>query len=238
MQFKFSLRALLGLTCLIALVLAWYASSRQYAEQIQRLNLRLTYAEEELDRAKDDFEREQRRGSAKTAARRPFRDVKFDGQKLGEFSVVTGNSAFQNTSFVGCDLKNAKLTGETSSFQGARFDRANLAGAKLTGGGAAFQGASFASADLSGAILTGGGSAFQTATFEGANLTGTKIQVNDMTAFQSVNIDSAMFQNADLSAVDADALASCYFRSPPTYNGETRFPDGFDPAKQGWTRAP
>jgi uncharacterized protein YjbI with pentapeptide repeats len=148
MQLKFSLRALLGLTCLIALVLAWYVSSQQYEGRIRQLNLRLTYAEEELDRAKDDFEREQRRGSAKTAARRPFRDAKFDGLKLGEFSVVTGNSAFQNTSFVGCDLKNADLTGETASFQGAQFDGANLAGAKLTGGASAFQGASFVSADL------------------------------------------------------------------------------------------
>ena len=238
MKLKFSLRTLLGLTLLVALVFAWYASSKQYAEQIRRLNVRLNFAEEELDRAKDDFEREQRRGSAKTSARRPFRDAKFDGLTLSEFSVVTGNSAFQNTSFVGCELKNANLTGKTSSFQGARFDRAILAGAKLTGGAGAFQGASFASADLSGAVLTGEGSALQGASFEGANLTGAKINATDTSAFQSVNIDSAMFQNADLSALSPLALESCYFRSPPTYNSETKFPAGFDPAVQGWKHAP
>jgi hypothetical protein len=53
-----------------------------------------------------------------------------------------------------------------------------------------------------------------------------------------VNISGARFERADLSAIDADNLASCYFVEPPTYDDRTVFPSGFDAEEQSWRRTP
>ena len=55
-------------------------------------------------------------------------------------------------------------------------------------------------------------------------------------AFQLASLNNADFSGADLSTIDAQALASCEFdaKTPPKYSAETRFPNGFDPADAGW----
>lgn len=239
MKPTFSLRTLLGVMLLAAILFGWYASTKRYRLHIVRLQNRLTYAEEELDRAKDRAKTEERRaaGSYRDATRL-FYYAKLDGISLRGTTLTGSISSFQGTSFQDCDLQKAKLSGTSSSFQGARFDRGKLAGSQLTGGGAAFQLASFASADLTGAILTGGPGSFQGATFEEARLESATIRLtgDNFTAFQGVNISGVQLQGADLSALHAEALRSCYFRIPPTYDGQTQLPAGFDAAAQGWQR--
>lgn len=100
------------------------------------------------------------------------------------------------------------------------------------GGACAFQGASFAGADLSGTELSGGGSAFQNVSLEGAKLIGAKLRFGGA-GFQGVNIDGAQFQGADLSTLEYFCFCSCYFDTPPAYDGKTRFPPRFDPIAQG-----
>jgi hypothetical protein len=86
-------------------------------------------------------------------------------------------------------------------------------------------------------VLTGGSAAFQGSTFQNARLIGAKI-VCGGAAFQGVNIDAAQFQGADVSAIPARNLEECYYKTPPTYDDQTRFPAGFDPVEQGWQRVP
>jgi hypothetical protein len=54
--------------------------------------------------------------------------------------------------------------------------------------------------------------------------------------FRGSNFSGARLESADLSAITADNLASCYFKVPPTYDSRTRFPQGFDPVKNSWRR--
>jgi uncharacterized protein YjbI with pentapeptide repeats len=129
-------------------------------------------------------------------------------------------------------LEKATLQGGVSSFQFACFDDANLSQASLTGGGASFQGSTFVKANLTGATLAGGPSSFQNASFEDAILVGATL----VGSFQVANISGAKFQGADISAINCDDLASCYFDTPPSYNAETKFPTGFDPMEQLWQR--
>ncbi|MEI8022229.1 MAG: pentapeptide repeat-containing protein, partial [Schlesneria sp.] len=64
-------------------------------------------------------------------------------------------------------------------------------------------------------------------------LIGAKVSGN----FQSVNFSGAKFEGADLSAIDRDNLASCYFKELPMYDARTKFPPGFDPVEHLWRRA-
>jgi uncharacterized protein YjbI with pentapeptide repeats len=232
---QFTLRDALAATLLIALAFGWYASHRQAQREYAQLARRVNY-----DEAEADFGKRREESFHEAKVRRhtePFRTlfgVDFSGSNLKGMTITGPDIAFQLAIFNDANLADARLAG---SFQGAQLKRANLAGAKLTGGGASFQGSSFEGANLTAATLTGGGSSFQGSTFRRANLTGARI-VCSGASFQVVNIDAANFQAADLSTIEPGALASCHFKTPPTYDNQTRFPAGFDPQEHGWNRAP
>ena len=148
--------------------------------------------------------------------------------------ATLNRDSFRLASFKDSDLHGAKLVGGVSSFQGARFDNARLSNCTLTGGASSFQGASFVNSDLSSSVLTGN---FQCASFEHATLRGAHIVALTAVDFQGVKLDGAAFQQADLSTIAAGALKSCYFTgAPPSYDRETKFPQGFNPTMYGWVR--
>jgi uncharacterized protein YjbI with pentapeptide repeats len=220
---------LLLLTALVAMALGWRASTRDAKEQLARQTIQLRYAEQELERARDDLKDRDR---PKQPNPRSFWEAELDGAQLSGVTISSPTNAFQRASLKNCDLQNATLEAGDAAFQYARFDGSNLANAKLTGGGASFQLATFVGCDLTGAVLDGRGSSFQLSSFENATLVGSKL----VGSFQLVNISGARFEGADLSALDSDSLEDCYFKEPPTYDGKTRFPAGFDPAANLWRR--
>jgi uncharacterized protein YjbI with pentapeptide repeats len=222
---------MLMLTMLLALLLAWRSSEQRAERQRTRQAGLLQYVEEELERARQELRDRDRPRRDKT---RVLWEAKLDGTHLRGVTIASSENAFQGASFRDCDLKDATLQGGVSSFQFARFDNANLVNAKLAGGGASFQIATFVGADLTGAVLTGEGTAFQKSSFENATL----VRARLVGSFQGVNISGTRFEGADLSALDSDSLASCYFREPPTYDGQTKFPAGFDPEALLWRRVP
>jgi uncharacterized protein YjbI with pentapeptide repeats len=226
---RFTIRSLLILTLLIALGLGWHSSVQRAERTLALQTNRLRYAVEELNRVREElgFRDRATRGSAET-----LWDVQFDGARLRGISYSSSNNAFQRTSFKDCDPQNATLQAGGAAFQRARFDGANLADAKLTGGGSSFQRATFVGADLTGAVLEGGGSSFQLSSFEDATLVRTRL----VGSFQLSNISGARFEGADLSALDSDSLASCYFDDPPSYDDQTHFPADFDPVARQWRR--
>ncbi len=215
------------LVLLVGLFLGWGSSVRRARRHANHLQ----YAERELQRARDQL---RDRDRAKQQDSREVWQVELDGASLRGVTISSPGNALQRASFRHCDLEDAILTGGASAFQLACFDNANLVNSRLTGGGASFQLATFVGADLTGATLTGGGSSFQIASFENARL----VQAKLAGSFGSVNISGAHFEGADLSALDSESLASCYFKEPPTYDKRTRFPSGFDPQAQDWRRVP
>lgn len=221
---------------IVALCFGWYSSTQLAKRETQRLQRLLAYSDNEASFGKmraeisDVAEKAQVKSGGVG-----FSGAQLDGENLQDIKIIGGR--FQGTNFSDSNLKGASLTGGVSSFQGARFSNANLVNAKLTGGVSSFQAASFENADLTNAVLRGDGPAFQGSTFQGAKLIGTQILCSGA-AFQAVNIDGAQFPGADLSTIDPLALASCVFKTPPTYDDKTRFPVGFDPAKQGWRKGP
>jgi uncharacterized protein YjbI with pentapeptide repeats len=220
---------MLILTLLVALMFGWH-SSVQRAERTLTLQANhLRYAEQELNRIREElrFRDHATRRNAETAW-----DAQLDGARLRGIAFSSPENVFQRASFKGCDLQNATLRAGGAAFQRARFDGSNLANAKLIGAGSSFQVATFVGADLTGAVLEGGGSSFQLSSFENATL----VRARLVGSFQLSNISGARFEGADLSALESDSLASCYFQKPPTYNDRTRFPPGFDPLARHWRR--
>jgi hypothetical protein len=228
---RFSIRGLFFLIALVALLLGWVSSEQRSTRERQQQEQRLRYAEEELRRARDELQDDQRRGLRPDRAR-SFWEADLEGSNLAGVTLVSHSNAFQRASFRSCRLEGATLEGGDSSFQLAHFDAAKLARAYLKGGGSSFQASSFAEADLTGATLTGGGASFQNATFEKAILIGATLSGN----FQVVNFSGARLEGADLSAIAGNNLASCYFKEPPTYDARTKFPAGFDPVERSWRR--
>jgi len=233
---QFTIRTALVAMLIAGLALGWYATVRRENARVARLAERLKYFEEALKWSKqtDYWERLATPGRSSKDKRSLLWLANLDGANLKDATILGGVGAFTNASFVDSNLQGTTLTGGTSSFQQSKFDGANLVNAKLTGGVSAFQYASFANADLSGAVITGGGAAFQLANLEGAKLIGAKLTLGGA-AFQKVNINGAQFQSADLSMISPDALASCYFDTPPTYDETTKLPAQFDPVAKGWT---
>jgi uncharacterized protein YjbI with pentapeptide repeats len=216
---------------MLAALLLRFISFQQRVEQERRLHKqKLRYAQQELDRARDEL-KDQLRGPIPDRLR-SFWEADLEGSNLAGMTLASNSNAFQRASFRKCNLEGATLKGGGASFQLARFDGAKLANSSLKGGAASFQGASFVGADLTGAALAGDGSSFQGAAFEGTILIGAKLSGN----FQSVNISGAKFEGADLSEIDRDNLVSCYFQNPPTFNARTKFPSGFDPEENLWRR--
>ena len=241
---------------LVAVVFGWYSSSRRANRLYTRLAKRQEHLTAQLyfatSRSKNNNNKSQNSREAKDKT--VFSDARFERVNMrgvtitGKFHGSSFEScllqdanlsgSFQGTDFNHCNLANSTFSGDNSSFQLASFVGANLSGAVLTGGGAAFQLCSFVDADLSGAVLTGGGGSFQGANFQRAKLFGARIVCPKATAFSAVIIDSTQFQGADLSAISARALESCYFEIPPSYDANTKFPSGFDPLEQLWNRTP
>ncbi len=226
---RFTIRAALVLTLVVAFILGWFLNVQRARMTLNRQANRLRYAEEELDRARDQLADQQR---LKSDRERVFWESNLDGAHLAGVTIASPSNAFQRASFSGCDLEDAVLTGGSASFQFAKFDNSKLTNAKLTGGASSFQEATFVGADLTGAVLVGTGASFQGSSFENASLNGAQLTGS----FQLVNISGAHFGGADLSALDGDSLASCYFKVAPTYNETTQFPAGFDPEVQRWRR--
>lgn len=234
---RFSIRELVFLVVLAALVLGWVASEQRAAREQQRADRvlqmqeqRQRYAEVELERARNEL-RDRLRGPRPDRSR-SFWEADLEGTNLAGMTIASGGNAFQRASFRECRLEGSTLEGGASSFQFARFDAAKLARARLEGGAAAFQESTFVGADLTNATLIGGSASFQHASFEDAILIGAKLSGN----FQGVNISGARLEAADLSAIAGDDLASCYFKEPATYNARTKFPTGFDPVERSWRR--
>jgi uncharacterized protein YjbI with pentapeptide repeats len=211
------------------MALGWRASIRDAKEQLARQTIQLRYAEQELERARDDVKDRDR---PRQPTPRNFWEAELDGAWLRDMTISSPTNAFQRASLKNCDLQNATLEAGGAGFQFARFDGSNLANAKLKGDAASFQLATFVGCDLTGAVLEGGGSSFQASSFENATLIGARL----VGSFQLANISGARFEGADLSAIDSNSLESCYFKDPPTYDGQTRFPPGFDPAANLWRR--
>ncbi len=227
---QFTIRTALLTMAAVALAFAWYNSVIALRQKNEKYLAHLARAQSEILNARSRAEWAQE-PKDKMSGRGGLSNICLDGVNLRNISI---RASFQNASFQNSDLRGSTLIGDASSFQYARFDNANLAGATLSGAGASFQAASFADADLSGAVVTGN---LQCATFEGAKLIGARIVVSSPVDFQSVNIDGAQFQGADLSTITPEALESCYFYRPPLYDKTTLFPNGFDPAAHGWSRA-
>lgn len=228
LRFRISIRGMITLICVMAVVLAWLGNEMRLDALIRNYRRQAEYAMAELRRAQVELAQSQR---AKRVDRsRPFWEMDLEGTKLAGMTLKIPANSFQRASFRKCDLRKATLEGGAAAFQLAKFDGARLSEAILTGGGASFQASTFVGADLSGAVLSGGSTSFQTASFESANLTGAKLSGS----FQSANIDSARFEGADLSAIASQDLASCIFSNPPTYDDKTLFPQGFDPANNEW----
>jgi len=230
-RLKFSIRDVLLATMLVALFFGWRSSKQQAERRIAGLKRRLAYAESGETWDTRRFQLHQKR-TEKPASGLLSR-ANLEAADLQGGVLVGMNSAFYLTVFNDADLQHASLTGGNAAFQGARFFRTNLTGAKLSGGVSAFQLASFVNADLTGAVLTGGGSSFQGSTFEGSKLVGARL-VCSGASFQAVDVTDANFRGADISTLEAESLKSCYFQSPPRYDGKTKFPVGFDPVDEGW----
>ena len=225
---RFNLRTALALVAFIAILFGWYASSKQSRDKNARLIQQLLNARSQVSLAESRGEFQAER----TSDGRPlFSKPRVEGVSLRGAVIQAGDSAFQRTSFDNSDLSGASLTGGGASFQGASFKNARLRNAKLVGGGSSFQLATFDNADLSGAVLNGN---LQGVSLKNANCTGITI----IGSFQAANIDSAKFQSADLSAIRNEDLASCYYKTPPTYDAQTKLPARFDPTAHGWRLAP
>ena len=226
----FYLRVFVFLLMLAALLFNLITFLHRVERERRLREKQLRYAEEELHRARDEL-RDQLRGPQPDRSR-SFWEADLEGSNLTGITIASDSNAFQYASFRKCRLEGATLQGGGASFQFARFDDANLTGVSLRGGVASFQASSFVGADLTGATLAGEESSFQGATFEHAILIGAKLSGN----FQSVNFSGAKLEAADLSAIDRDNLASCYFKDPPTYDARTKSPPGFDPVEHLWRR--
>jgi uncharacterized protein YjbI with pentapeptide repeats len=214
----------------VVMLAGWFWSLHGANRQLRELTIQLQYAEEELDRARTALNDRDRLESDRT---RSFWLANLDGARLAGATISIPDNSFQRADFGNCNLADATLQGGDSSFQMARFDGARLTNAKLSGGSAAFQGATFDGADLTDAVLTGGTSSLQGASFENARL----VRARLAGSFQGTNISGARFEGADLSALDAADLASCFFQEAPTYDDQTSFPTGFDPEEHLWRRA-
>ena len=230
---RFSLRTALVCTALIALTLGWYRTVKEARTRNARLERELTNAVAQIHLAESRaaFQGGDRSNVKPTAKGGVLSGATLEGVNLRGIVIDGGSSAFQRTVFGHSDLSNVSLSGGAASFQAASFNHAILKNARLTGGGSSFQLATFEDADLSGAELTGN---LQGISLKHAVCVGTTI----VGSFQGARIDAVQFQMADLTGINNRNLASCYFEDPPTYDAETTFPEGFDPAANGWSEVP
>lgn len=234
---QITLRALFGLTLVIAFVLSLYRCNqrvKRWQQETFQLREKLRAADWQIE-----FRDDPKKPESGSKGRGFLSKVNLEGQDFRGVSITVGSSAFQKTWLVGANLQKTTIAAGGASFQFVRLDHANLQGANLSAGGSSFQLASFLGADLRGATLTGGGASFQGSSMREADLTGaTIICPPNLSAFQGVDISSANFQGADISAVQALNLQSCYFSTPPKYDAKTKFAKDFDPVAADWELVP
>ena len=123
------------------------------------------------------------------------------------------------------DLHRAKLRG--ADLQGANLLAADLRGAELWG--ANLQGANLLAADLQGAELWGAD--LQGVSLQWAYLREAKLQKAKL---QKANLRMAFLQGADLQGAD---LREANLQEAE-YDDDTKFPDGFNPKKEGMIKKP
>ncbi len=227
---KYSTRSLFVLLFIVAILFGWYNTVRRAQLDRNLMYKRVEYAEQELRRKTDELQR-LRKGVTPDETR-SFWQAGLEGTNLASMTISSNSNAFQRASFADCNLRDASLSGGGSSFQEARFDGANLQGATLVGGSASFQAASFVKSNLTRAKLFGGPASFQQASFEEATLVDAVL----VGSFQRVNLNGAKLNGADLTGIASTDLETCYFKQPPTYNAQTKFPAGFDPVQQQWRK--
>lgn len=215
---------------IVAILFGWFNSVRHARRQINDLVRKTEYAELELQRKTGELQT-LRKGITPDETR-SFWHAGLEGTNLASMTISSKSNAFQRASFVDCNLRDTSLSGGASSFQEARFDGANLQGATLVGGVVSFQNASFVKSDLTRAKLTGSANSFQLTSFEEATLVDAVL----VGSFQRVNLSGAILSGADLSGIASTDLETCYFKQPPTYNAQTKFPAGFDPVQQQWRK--
>jgi Pentapeptide repeats (8 copies) len=229
-RLRFNLRTGLVFVAFFALVIGWYTSTAQQRARSAWLVQQLMNARSQIQLAESRAEiQADAHANNDSTAKGLLSGAKLEGMNLRDAVIGGGTSAFQKARFDRSDLSNASLTGGVASFQGASFNNAILRNAKLAGGGSSFQLATFENADLSGAVLTGN---LQAVSLRNAKCIGTTISGS----FGGANISTAQFQNADLSAVRSEDLASCYSDAPPEYDANTKFPERFDPITHGWKK--
>lgn len=227
---QFKLSTVFAWMAFFALVIGWYTSTSRERSRNAMLGELLSNARLQVSLAESRGELQAEARSSDTAeTKRVYSVARFDSMSLRGAVIQVGDSAFQRAIFDNSDLSNAALTGGAASFQGASFKNAKLRNAKLSGGAGAFQVATFEDADLASAVLIGNlqGVSLRNANCEGATISG---------LFQAANIDAAQFAAADLSAIRSEDLASCYYKDPPTYDAQTKFPADFDPIARGWKK--
>jgi len=229
-RLRFNLRTVLFWMAFLALLIGWFTSnarerarSRELVQQLMNARSQVRLAE---SRAEFQVEAHAEGGPK---ARSGLSSGRFEGVDLRDVVIQAGISEFQRTVFDNSDLSHASLAGGGASFQGASFKNTKLRSVKLTGGGSSFQMATFEGADLTDAALTGN---LQAMSLRNAKCVGATISGS----FQGTSIDGTQFQKADLSAIRSNDLKSCYFEVPPTYDANTKFPQGFDPKAAGWTK--
>lgn len=232
---RYSIRTLLGVMVVLAIVMAWLATLAELRRAYQLISVdsaRTRMLESNINAIYEDKHRVENHGHGFLSG------MDLDGCDFHGVKINAGNSAFQSTTLRSANLQDSTITAGGASFQRVSFDWANLRAATLSASGAAFQLVTFVEADLRDAKLIGGaGSEFQTVSFRGADLTGATIRCSGAGAFQAVDINAANFSDADLGAIDANNLRSAYFSIPPIYSSKTKFPADFDPAQAGWKLA-
>ncbi len=224
---RLSIRLILTLALIVGLICGWGWTIRNHALARIDYQRKLAYCKEELSRAKEQLK--DLRSERRSSRTRALGEVELEGANLAGMTISSDDNAFQGASFRKCDLHESFLRGGTSAFQHACFDEANLLSARLIADHAAFQLATFVKADLTRATLSGGAASFQGASFENAVM----VEATCIGNFQGSNISGVKFQGANLTAIEADNLASCYFDVPPTYDKNTKFPKASTRATTG-----
>src|ERR1700686_1056309 len=92
---RFTIRALLLLTLLVAVLLGWHSSIQDARKQLARNANRLQYAEGELERTRDELKDRDR---PKRPAGRVFSEAELDGANLRDVTISSTSNAFQRAS--------------------------------------------------------------------------------------------------------------------------------------------
>ena len=156
---RVSIRRMISLILVVALLLGWYSSQRRIERERRWQEQRLRYAEEELRRAKDQLQDQQR--GPRPYLLRSFWEADLEGSNLAGMTIASNDNAFQRASFLQM-FTGGDVDWGVSSFQARPIRRREACQGALTGGGSSFQMSSFLLGPISRcATLMGGGASFQ-----------------------------------------------------------------------------